>query len=167
MVMQPYFPKHPSLTYFARFILLALVYAGISWISLTFIPAGTSGASLVWPVAAIGLAGLLFWGLNLWPALMLGIFVILMTKGYTPPLAAGVSFGNTLEALIGAAILLRSSFHPIMSRLRDTLGLVLAAFTSTFASLTCPTWTARACPRNSSGCRATSCARCPTRCGRT
>ena len=133
MVMQPYFPKHPSLTYFARFILLALVYAGISWISLTFIPAGTSGASLVWPVAAIGLAGLLFWGLNLWPALMLGIFAILMTKGYTPPLAAGVSFGNTLEALIGAAILLRSSFHPIMSRLRDTLGLVLAAFTSTFA----------------------------------
>lgn len=134
MLMQPYFPNHPSLTYFARFILLALVYAGISWVSLTFIPAGTSGASLVWPVSAIGLAGLLFWGLNLWPALLLGIFGILLTKGFVPPLAAGVALGNTIEALVGAYILMRAGFHPIMSRLRDTLGLILASFTATFVS---------------------------------
>lgn len=132
--MQPFFPNHPSLTYAARFVLLALVYAGVSWVSLTFLPVGTSGASLVWPVSAIGLAGLLFWGLNLWPALMLGIFVILMSKGYTPPLATSVSFGNTIEALVGAYILMRAGFHPVMSRLRDTLGLILASFISTFIS---------------------------------
>ncbi len=132
--MHPYFHNNPALTYFVRFVLLALVYAGIAWISLTFILAGSSGASLVWPVAAIGVAGLLFWGLNLWPALILGIFVILVARGFSPPLAAGVSLGNTIEALLGAYILTRAGFHPIMSRLRDTLGLILAAFVSTFVS---------------------------------
>jgi signal transduction histidine kinase/CheY-like chemotaxis protein len=134
MLMQPYFPNHPSLTYVARFGLLALVFAGTAWMSLTFIPAGASGASLVWPVSAIGLAGLLFWGLDLWPALLLGIFAVLLSKGYAPPLAAGVSLGNSIEALIGVYILMRAGFHPIMSRLRDTLGLILASFTATFAS---------------------------------
>jgi len=132
--MQPYFPNNPALTYVARFVLLALVYAGVSWLSLTFLPAGTSGASLVWPVSAIGLAGLLFWGLNLWPALTLGLFVVLASHGYPPAVAAGVSVGNTLEALLGAYILMRVGFHPIMSRLRDTLGIILAATVSTFVS---------------------------------
>ncbi len=134
MDMHPYFPKHPSLTYAARFVLLALVYAGVAWVSLTFIPPGASGASLVWPVSAIGVAGLLFWGLNLWPALMLGIFLVLVARGYTPPLAAGVSLGNTAEALAGAYILMQAGFHPLMSRLRDTLGLILASFVSSFVS---------------------------------
>ncbi len=132
--MQPYFPNHPSLTYAARFVMLALVYAGVAWLSLTFVPPGSSGASLVWPVAAIGLAGLLFWGLNLWPALMLGLFLILMARGYTPLLATGVALGNTIEALVGTYILMQAGFHPIMSRLRDTLGLILASFTATFVS---------------------------------
>lgn len=134
MDMQPYIPRHPALTYAARFILLTLVYAGTAWVSLTFLPPGGSGASLVWPVAAIGLAGLLFWGLNLWPALILGIFLILVSRGYAPPLAAGVALGNTIEALVGAFILMRADFHPLMSRLRDTLGLILAAFVASFIS---------------------------------
>ena len=131
--MQPYFSS-AALTYWARFVLLALLYAGVAWISLTFIPPGASGASVVWPVAAIGLAGLLFWGLNQWPALLAGIFLVLVWHGYPPGLAAGVGLGNTIEALIGAYILTRAGFHPIMSRLRDTLGLILAAFVSTFVS---------------------------------
>lgn len=134
MRMQPYFPNHPSLTYVARFVLLALVFAGVAWASLTFIPPGPAGGSLVWPVSAIGVAGLLFWGLNLWPALMLGIFAILLSKGYAPPLAASMSVGNIIEALAGAYILMRTGFHPIMGRLRDTLGLILASFSATFAS---------------------------------
>ncbi len=132
--MQPYFPNNPALTYFVRFVLLCLLYAGIAWMSLTFIPEGAYGAHLVWPVAAVGVAGLLFWGLNLWPALMLGIFAILVARGFTPALAAGISLGNVVEALLGAYILTRTGFHPIMSRLRDTLGLILAAFIASFVS---------------------------------
>lgn len=132
--MHPYFPNNPSLTYVARFILLAALYGAVAWLSLTFIPAGSSGASLVWPVAAVGLAGLLFWGINLWPALLISLFLMLMVQDYEPALAAGVSAGNTLEAMVGAYLLIRLGFHPIMSRLRDSLGLILAAFVSTFLS---------------------------------
>ncbi|HEV7449626.1 MAG TPA: ATP-binding protein [Candidatus Paceibacterota bacterium] len=132
--MPPFLPNNPSGTYAVRFILLGLVYAGVAWLSLTFIPSGASGASLVWPVAAVGLAGLIFWGLNLWPSLLLSMFVVLMVRGFEPSLATGVSLGNTLEALAGAYILLRAGFHPLMSRLRDTLGLILASFIATFIS---------------------------------
>ena len=56
MLMQPHFPNHPSLTYAARFALLALLYAGVSWMSLTFIPVGVSGAG-----ATIATGAALFW----------------------------------------------------------------------------------------------------------
>lgn len=133
--MPPFIRDNPALTYVVRFLLTGALYAGVAWLSLAFVPAGsTSGASLVWPVAAIGLASLLFWGLELWPALTLALFLTLVARGYEPTLAAGVAAGNTIEALVGAYIMMRAGFHPLMSRLRDSLALILAAFVSTFAS---------------------------------
>lgn len=132
--MHPFFPSNPTLTYFARFILMGLLYAGVAWVSFTFIPPGSSGAILVWPVAAVGVAGLLFWGLNLWPSLVLSLFIILVTRGYDMPLAASIAISNTVEALIGTYILMRFGFHPLMSRLRDGLALILAAFVAPFVS---------------------------------
>lgn len=132
--MPPIIPQSPSLTYFTRFVLLMVLYAAVNWLSLTYIPASPSGASLVWPVSAVGAAGLLFWGLDLWPALLLPMFLVLIGVGFEPPLAAGVAVGNTLEAVVAAYILLRAGFHPLMSRLRDSLALILAAFVSTFVS---------------------------------
>lgn len=133
--MPPFIRDNPALTYIVRFLLTGMLYAGVAWLSLGFVPAGsTSGASLVWPVAAIGLASLLFWGLELWPALTLALFLTLVARGYEPALAAGVSAGNTIEALAGAYIMMRAGFHPLISRLRDSLALILAAFVSTFAS---------------------------------
>jgi signal transduction histidine kinase len=132
--MPPFVQSNPALTYALRFILLGLLYGLVAWLSLAFILTGPSGASLVWPVSAIGLAGLVFWGLDLWPALTLSIFIALMLRGYAPSLATGVALGNTLEAIVGAYLLMRIGFHPLMSRMRDMLGLVLAAFVSTFVS---------------------------------
>lgn len=132
--MQPLFLNNPTLTYLARFILMGLLYAGVAWLSFTFIPVGASGAIVVWPVAAVGVAGLLFWGINLWPALVLSLFVVLVTQGYDTPLGAAIAISNTLEAVIGTYILMRFGFHPLMSRLRDSLALILAAFVSTFIS---------------------------------
>lgn len=132
--MQPFFPNSPTLTYLARFILMGLLYAGVAWVSFTFIPAGSSGAVLVWPVGAVGVAGLLFWGINLWPALTLSIFIVIVTRGYDIPLGVAVAISNTLEAVLGTYILMRFGFHPLMSRLRDSLALILAAFVATFVS---------------------------------
>lgn len=132
--MQPFFPNNPALTYVARFILMGLLYAGVAWLSLTFLPAGSSGATLVWPVSAVGLAGLLFWGINLGPALVLSLFVTFVVQGYDTPLAAALAASNALEACIASYILVRFNFHPLMSRLRDSLALILAAFVATFIS---------------------------------
>ncbi|HEY4502110.1 MAG TPA: ATP-binding protein [Candidatus Paceibacterota bacterium] len=132
--MLAYLPHRPALTYVLRFCLLALAYGILAWLSLEFIIPGASGASLVWPLGAIGFAGLLFWGLNLWPALLLSMFLVLVMRGFEPSLATGVAIGNMLESLMGAYILARTGFHPLMSRLRDVLGLILAVFVATFLS---------------------------------
>ncbi|MDB5225740.1 MAG: sensor hybrid histidine kinase [Candidatus Adlerbacteria bacterium] len=135
VTMPPLFSGHPTATYALRFGLLTLIYGTAVWISLWLVPA-TGGASLVWPVAAVGLAGLLFWGINLWPALTLSFFLVVAAGGVDPSAAVGVALGNTLEAVLGAHLLIWLGFHPLMSRLRDALGLILAAFTSTFVSAT-------------------------------
>lgn len=129
-----FFPHSPSLTYLVRFLLLGCLYGAVAYLSLAYIPPGPSGASLVWPVAAVGLAGLLFWGLNLWPTLLLSIFAVLLLRGYEPALAAGVATGNVVEATLAAYLLLRLKFHPLMSRLRDSLALILVAFVASFIS---------------------------------
>lgn len=129
-----FFPHSPSLTYLVRFLLLGSVYGTIAYLSLAYIPPGPSGASLVWPVAAAGLAALLFWGINLWPALLLSLFAVLILRGFEPALAAGVAGGNVLEATLAAYLLLRLKFHPLMSRLRDSLALILVAFVASFIS---------------------------------
>lgn len=129
-------PRNPSLAYVGRFLLLGVAYGAVAYLSLASIPPGPGGASLVWPVAAVGLAGLLFWGLNLWPALALSLFVTLMLRGYEPALAAGVTVGNTAESVAAAFALARLEFHPLMSRLRDSLALILVAFVTSFVSAT-------------------------------
>jgi signal transduction histidine kinase/ActR/RegA family two-component response regulator len=123
-------------SYFARFALAALAYGAVVWASLLLVPAG-SGASLVWPPAALGLTILFFWGFELWPALVTGIFVTLLLRGYPPPLAAFTALANVTEAMLGVYILTRFvRFIPMFSRLRDSLGLVLVAFIATIPSAT-------------------------------
>src|SRR6202008_2204885 len=103
----------------------ALVYGAVVYISLRLVPPGGTGASLLWPVSAVGLAAVYFWGYEVWPALLLPFFLILVADGYTPPLAATVALGNILESLVGAYLLRQLKFDALIARLSDTLGLVL------------------------------------------
>lgn len=130
------FPNHPSLTYLVRFLLLGLLYAATAYVSLAYVPATSSGIPLVWPAAAVGLAGLFFWGLNLWTALACSLFFALVLHGESPALAAGLTVANTLEALIGAYTLAQLGFHPLLNRLHDSLAFVLTAFFASFLSAT-------------------------------
>src|SRR3990167_7727512 len=113
--------------YFIRLFLIGAAYAGIVFASLYLVPPGGSGASLVWPVAAFGMAALYFWGPGMWPALMLPFFALLLTRDISVPVAVGVALGNTLESVAGAYILQRFAFKPLLSRLADTLTLFFAA----------------------------------------
>ena len=125
--MQGFFYNFPR-TYPARFATAMGLYAVVLLASFYLIPAGGSGASIVWPASALGLVILLYWGIDLWPAIATGLFVVLLARGVYPPLIATTAVGNVTEA-VAAAYLLKYyfDFSPMLSRLRDALGLALAA----------------------------------------
>ncbi len=64
-------------------------------------------ATAVWPPTGIALAALLIYGRGLWPGVALGAFLANITTGGGLSAAsvlasAGITVGNTLEALTGA-----------------------------------------------------------------
>src|SRR5262249_54569646 len=76
---------------------------------------------------------------RLWPGIALGAFLANATTPHEPPwVAAGITVGNTLEAVLGAWLLHRLvGFRNSLTRLKDVLGLVvLAAGVSTTVSAT-------------------------------
>ena len=79
----------------------------------------------VWAPTGIALAALVLFGLRLWPAVALGAFVANVTSGAAPVDAAFISVGNTLEAVVGGALLLRVGFRPAIDRVRDVFSLIV------------------------------------------
>ena len=95
-------------------------------------------ATLVWPPTGIALAALLLRGARLWPAVMLGAVAANLWIGGSFRVSVGIGIGNTLEALLGMALLTRvARIHLTLERLVDVLALVfLAAGLSTTVSAT-------------------------------
>jgi PAS domain S-box-containing protein len=81
----------------------------------------------VWAPTGIALAALVLFGPSLWPAVAIGALVANATSGVSLPVAAGISVGNTLEAVVGAALLRRVDFRASLDRVRDVAALVLLA----------------------------------------
>ena len=79
----------------------------------------------VWAPTGIALAGLLLLGRNLWPAVAAGALIANATSGASLLDAAGISVGNTLEAVVGATLLLRADLRPALGRVRDVFALVV------------------------------------------
>jgi PAS domain S-box-containing protein len=91
----------------------------------------------IWAPTGIALAALVLFGQRLWPAVMAGAFIANATSGASVPEAAAISVGNTLEAVVGAALLSRVGFRPALDRVRDVLALVVfGAIISTTVSAT-------------------------------
>lgn len=92
-------------------------------------------ATLVWPPTGIAFASLFLLGSRYWPGVALGAFLANFVTGASWPIALGIAFGNTAEALLGAYLLRRVGFRKEMDRLRDALAFIgLAAIASTLVS---------------------------------
>ncbi len=90
----------------AQMLLLAAVYFVAAKLSLVFaIPPGY--ATAVWPPSGIALAAMLLWGTRLWPGVWLCAALINFTIEGSPLLAVLIATGNTLEAVVGAALIRR------------------------------------------------------------
>ena len=80
----------------------------------------------VWAPTGIAQAGLLLWGIGLWPAIWAGAFIA--NAGSDAPLwtAGVIATGNTLEAVAVAAMLSRARFDPGLSRFSDATRFIVA-----------------------------------------
>ena len=82
-----------------------LALAGVSFVAgelgllLAF---ARSDATVMWPPAGVALAAMLLWGYRVWPALLLGAFLVAATTVGLAWTALGIALGHTLEALLGA-----------------------------------------------------------------
>jgi len=100
----------PSLPPLLRGAVVAISYFVIAKGSLTLASLHPS-ASPVWPPSGLALASLLLWGNGLWPAIAAGAFVTNVTTFGSLTTSAVIAGGNTLEALLTAALLKRLSAH--------------------------------------------------------
>jgi integral membrane sensor domain MASE1 len=100
--------------------------------------------SAVWPPAGLALVVLLLMGLRYWPAIFLGAFAANALASEPLFVAVGVALGNTLEAVIGAALLRRfTKFSNELAGPRDLLALYAAGIICTaVAAINGPAWMA-------------------------
>ena len=123
--------------YAVKVALVAAAYYGSAKLGLKL--AFESGSvTAVWPPTGIALAAVVLWGYRIWPGVALGAFLANSWTGVPIYGVVGITVGNTLEALVGAFLLLRfADFRPSLERVRDVLALVgLAAVFSTTISAT-------------------------------
>jgi PAS domain S-box-containing protein len=94
---------------------LTLVYfaAGKLGLSLAFTHAS---ASPVWPPAGLALGVVLIAGRSVWPALLLGAFLVNVTTTGNVPSSLAIAAGNTLEAVVGGWLVLRGARRPFALR---------------------------------------------------
>ncbi|HEU4996791.1 MAG TPA: MASE1 domain-containing protein [Gemmatimonadaceae bacterium] len=93
-------------------------------------------AALVWAPSGIALAALLVFGVELWPGIALGAFIVNTWVGAPPLVAIGIAAGNTLEAVAATSLLRRvPGFQARLERVVDALALIgLAGALSTLIS---------------------------------
>jgi len=127
--------------YFLKILALAAVYhlAARVGLKMAYVQINTSP---VWPPTGIALAALLIFGTNVWPGISLGVLLGSLLTGADPAVAAGITLGNTLEALAGTYLLKRFiGFHNRMDRIRDVVGLGIVSVFSAAVSATIGTIT--------------------------
>jgi PAS domain S-box-containing protein len=116
---------------------IAATYYGAAKLGLA-LAFENSSITAVWPPTGIALAALVLCGRRYWPAVALGAFFANSWTGLPLVSTLGITAGNTLEALVGAYLLLNvARFRPSLDRVRDVLALVaFAAVLSTMVSAT-------------------------------
>lgn len=112
------------------------VVAGKLGLRLAFVNAS---ATAVWAPAGIALAAFLTLGYRVWPAILLGAFLVNVTTAGSVVTSICIGAGNTLEGLAGAWLVNkfargRNAFERAQDIFKFT---VLAAIASTMVSATC------------------------------
>ncbi|MEP7297060.1 MAG: EAL domain-containing protein [Burkholderiales bacterium] len=116
--LAPFAPSEEIRGWALRAALLFVAYYVCGRAGLSTLPPGDH-VTLVWPATGIALAGLLRFGLSMWPAVWLASWLVTISSGATIGIAALIAVGNTLGPSIGAWVLLRDGMHVELDRRRD------------------------------------------------
>jgi PAS domain S-box-containing protein len=92
--------------------------------------------SAVWPPTGLALAAIFLFRRRAVAGVFLGALLANAMAAEPLAVATGIAIGNTLEALLGAAILRRLVFDPKLTRPRDALAMLAAATVSTTVAAT-------------------------------
>src|SRR5215207_212011 len=106
---------------------LTLIYfaAGKLGLQLAFVNAS---ATAVWPPTGIGLAAALVLGYSIWPAILLGAFLVNVTTSGAVATSIAIAVGNTLESIVGAYLINRFAHgRHVFERARDMFAYVMLA----------------------------------------
>ena len=111
--------------YGLRLFVLAALYVGGGWIGLG-LAHYQENATLIWPPTGLCLAALLVYGRSLWPGVLLGSLTLAWATDTAPALAISFAVGNTLEAVVGALLLVHVfEFRATLERIRDVVSLLV------------------------------------------
>ncbi|MFN8388841.1 MAG: MASE1 domain-containing protein [Bdellovibrionota bacterium] len=104
---------------------LVVVYFSTARLGLTMAFVADQ-VTVVWPPSGIALAAVLLFGYRVFPGIAIGAFLANVATNAPVSAAIGIAIGNTLEAVVGAALIRRAvSFHRSLSRIRDSLSLII------------------------------------------
>src|SRR4029077_14077331 len=101
MTMRPQMLKKPAI--FAALVVVYFVLAKLS-LRLAFVH---PSATAVWPPSGLALAAFVLLGYWVWPAILLGAFLVNVTTAGSIATSICIAVGNTLEGLLGAYLLKR------------------------------------------------------------
>jgi PAS domain S-box-containing protein len=122
--------------------LLTAIYVAAGKLGLALAYVHTN-ASAVWPPTGLALAALLLFGWRIWPAILVGAFLVNLTTAGTVATSAAIAAGNTIEAVVGASLVRRfADGTRVFNSVRGVLKfVVLAGVLSTAISATAGTTT--------------------------
>lgn len=89
-----------------RVVGLALVYFAVCKLGLMLAIVHPSATAL-WPGTGIALAAILLFGYEVWPGIFIGALAVNLTTAGSVLSSLGIAFGNTLEAVLGAYLVIR------------------------------------------------------------
>jgi signal transduction histidine kinase/CheY-like chemotaxis protein len=94
------------------------------------LPSVNTFAAFIWPPSGIALAAFLIYGYRVWPGVFFAAFLVNASVGAPLTVALLIALGNTIGPLAGMAFIRwYSGYSPASLRLRDYVGIIVAAFT--------------------------------------
>ncbi len=120
------FPQSGVGRYLVQVALVAVTYAVGARLAYSIQGVSPFAAS-VWPPAGIAQAGLLLFGIRVWPAIILGVYLLNLVNPEEKIFLVwiGGNIGAILQAVVAVTLLQRFGFRRSLDRLKDVVNLVL------------------------------------------